>query len=115
MKIFVFPLLLSLLSASPLFADSGSKPADPAVVKKIERVMTGVMPNFKVESVTHSVFEGLYTVKVKNGPTLLSTADAGYFVSGDIYTTANGKIENVSELERKKQRLARVESLTNDQ
>ena len=114
MKKLLLSLVLSMLTMSPVLAAPKDAQVDPAVVKKIEQVMGSVMPNFKVESVVPSVFTDLYDVKISNGPSLLVTADADYFVSGDVYTTVNGKIENVSEVERQKERLKRVASFDRD-
>jgi thiol:disulfide interchange protein DsbC len=115
MKKLILPLVLFLLFSPLGLAASDGATVDSAVVKKIERVMGTVMPAFQVESIKSSVIDGLYEVKIKNGPLLMSTADADYFISGDLYTTVNGEIENVSEIDRKKDRLRQVEAFDKDE
>ena len=81
-----------------------------AVEKQIKQKFSQVMPGFEVQSVAASAIDGLYDVQMLNGPLLIVTADADYFISGDLFTTTSGKLENVSEVKRQKQRLVDIEA-----
>lgn len=85
-----------------------------AVEKQIKQKFSQVMPGFEVQSIVASAIEGLYDVQMVNGPLLIVTSDAEYFISGDLFTTTSGKLENVSEVKRQKQRLADVEAFDKD-
>lgn len=90
--------------------------ADLADVKKqIQQTFTKVMPGFEVQSVTPSAIDGLYEVQMLNGPLLLVTGDAEYFISGDLFTTAQGKLENVSEIKRKDERMDQLKAFDKDE
>lgn len=100
------PLRVFVLAVAMVF--SAVVAADEAVEAAITKKFAQVMQGFSVESVKPSPIEGLYEVQIVNGPLLLVTPDAEYFISGDLFSTANGKLENVSELQRKEQRMAQL-------
>lgn len=86
-----------------------------AVEQTIKKTLTQVMPGFEVESVVPSAVEGLYDVQVLNGPLLMVTSNGEYFISGDLFTTKGGKLENVSEVKRKSQRMGQLEAFDKDE
>ncbi len=103
-------LLAAMLS--PLAAMSADH---AAVEKQIRARFSAVMPTFEVESVTPSAVTGLYDVQISSGPLLMVTPNADYFISGDVFSTGSGKLENVSEVKRQKERLAEVAGFDKDQ
>jgi thiol:disulfide interchange protein DsbC len=112
MKRVYLSIVLMLSMVLPLTALS----ADLAVVEKqIKARFSAVMPTFEVESVAPSAVAGLYDVQILNGPLLMVTPDADYFISGDVFATGSGKLENVSETRREKERLADVAGFDKDQ
>ncbi len=86
-----------------------------AVEQQIKAKFAQVMPGFDVQSIEPSVIEGLYSVQMVNGPLLLVTPDAEYFISGDLFTTRQGKLENVSEVKRKGGRVSKIEAFDKDE
>ena len=86
-----------------------------AVEQQIKKKFALVMPGFEVQSVTPSAIDGLYDVQMLNGPLLIATSTAEYFISGDLFTTASGKLENVSEVKRQRQRLSDIEAFDKDE
>ncbi len=85
------------------------------VEKQIKARFNAVMPTFEVESVAPSAVAGLYDVQILNGPLLMVTPEADYFISGDVFATGSGKLENLSEVRRQKERLADVAGFDKDQ
>jgi thiol:disulfide interchange protein DsbC len=86
-----------------------------AVEQQIKKKFTLVMPGFEVQSVAPSAIDGLYDVQMVNGPLLIVTSTADYFISGDLFTTTSGKLENVSEVKRQRQRLSDIEAFDKDE
>ncbi|WP_372747239.1 DsbC family protein [Litorivivens sp.] len=68
-------------------------------------------PDIQLESVKASDVQGLYEVRLKDGPTVYATEDGKFFITGDLYQLAPGGFVNIAEREReefRKQRMARV-------
>jgi thiol:disulfide interchange protein DsbC len=85
-----------------------------AIEQQIKKKFAQVMPGFEVQSVAPAAIEGLYDVQMANGPLLMVTPDAQFFISGDLFTTQSGKLENVSEVKRQQQRLGEIEDFDKD-
>lgn len=102
-------LLAMVLPLTSVSADLAS------VEKQIKARFSAVMPQFQVESVAPSAVAGLYDVQIVNGPLLMVTPEADYFISGDVFATGSGQLENVSEVRREKQRLADVAGFDKEQ
>ena len=108
----LLPLILILL-CPPMWALAASNAS--RAEKQIRQKFAVVMPRFEVQSVKTSPIFGLYEVQMLNGPLLLSTASADYFISGDVFATASGVAENVSEMSRKQQRVSQIEAFNPDE
>ncbi len=104
-------VLLLCVTLAPLSLQAADM---AAVEKQIKQKFSQVMPGFEVQSVVASPIDGLYEVQMLNGPLLIVTADADYFISGDLFTTTSGKLENVSEVKRQQQRLTDIEAFDKD-
>jgi len=59
--------------------------------------------------------EGLFQVETTSGDILFSSADGRYFIAGDMYSTENNKLVNLSEERREGERAQKVLSIPNDQ
>ena len=59
-----------------------------AAEQQIKKKFALVMPGFEVQSVAPSAIDGLFDVQMANGPLLIVTPTAEYFISGDLFTTA---------------------------
>lgn len=110
-KLLKMVLLVGTLAISAVSAATEIAEVESAIKEKFSQVMQG----FAVSSVKPSPIEGLYEVQVVNGPLLLVTADAEYFISGDLFSTAGGKLENVSELQRKEERMAQLKDFPTEE
>jgi thiol:disulfide interchange protein DsbC len=100
------------LALLPLWALAAADLA--AIEKQIKARFATAMPGFAVQSVVPSAVAGLYDVQIENGPLLMVTPTADYFISGDLFATGSGKLENVSEVKRQKERLADVAAFNKD-
>ena len=101
--------LLCFLSLGAHAADLGR------VERQIKSRFQQAMAGFQVASVKPSPIAGLYEVQMLNGPLLFATATGDYFFSGDLFSTADGKLENITELTRKQQRVAQLEAFPPEQ
>lgn len=73
------------------------------------------IPGLSVKSVEKSKIDGLFQVETISGETLFASADGRYFVTGDMYSTENNKLVNLSEVKREKERIQKIETIPSDQ
>lgn len=105
---------LSLLFATSLFAapatDSGAAaaPVPAAVSGAITANLKKSRPTLVFESIERTPIDGVYAVKVMNGPTLYVTEDARYFVLGDLYEITDQEYVNLAEKQREVARAAKL-------
>ena len=71
--------------------------------------------NLPIESVADSEVPGLFSLKLSDGTTLLTDVTGTYFIHGDIYRNAMGRMVNLSEQERSDSRKALIDGLDEDQ
>lgn len=74
---------------------------------EVEAAIKKALPQYEVESAKLHSGSGLYTVELKNGPTLHVTPDGKYFLTGDMYRIDGDAVENETE----KAKLAQIETL----
>lgn len=65
-------------------------------------------------SVRPSEIKGLYRVELESGEVIYATQDARYFLRGDIYEIGSSSVSNLTEQERSRRRLERVNSMPNE-
>ena len=68
-------------------------------------------PNLGIDAIADSILEGFYQVRLVDGSILHVTADGEYFVYGDLYALRADDIYNYTEEDRKKARLAILNSI----
>lgn len=111
-----FARLPGIVALLCCFAATAHAAADSAKAEKqIRERFAQAMAGFQVESVKASPIAGLYEVQMLNGPLLYATASGDHFLSGDLFTTAGGKLENVTETGRQRQRVAQIERFKPEQ
>ncbi len=96
---------LFLLALSSLSLAQGEANAAPAAVSAdvqaaIRASFKASRPGLTLQSISTSEIEGLYAVKIANGPVLYSTRDGKYFVLGDLFEAAPGGFINLAERAR---------------
>ena len=89
--------------------------SNTAAEKQIRARFAQVMAGFEVSSVKDSPIAGLYEVQMLNGPLLYVTASGDHFISGDLFRTTGGALENVTEVGRQRQRVTQVERFKPEQ
>lgn len=100
-------LMGSLLLAAVAVADEAKQSGiDPEVEKKIVENLQQARGGIKVSHVKVSPIPGIYQVQITNGPVVYITKDAEYFIVGDLYQVAPGRLVNVSKQARNGERAA---------
>lgn len=77
--------------------------------------LSQTMPGLKVKSVKKTNIEGLFQVETTLGEILFSSADGRYFITGDMYSTNNNTLVNLSEEMRGRERVSKVGLIKEDQ
>jgi len=78
----------------------------------IRDILTRTQAGMIIESITPSPVPGLYAVQILNGPVIYASADAQYFIPGDLYTVGNrGSLVNLGEVKRSEIRAAKIAEL----
>ncbi|MEL0637978.1 thioredoxin fold domain-containing protein [Marinomonas sp. TI.3.20] len=104
MKCLFQPLSRFVMISSLLALFSTTTLADKA---EVSASIKQALPQYQIENVELHSGSGLYTVTLKDGPTLHVTANGKYFVAGDMYRVEGAAVENESE----KAKLAKIETL----
>lgn len=108
MTVFTRFLFLAILAA-PLVINAQPVPNEgdgqvgvvPAAVRSaIVSNLKQSRPTLQFESVTTTPINGMYAVKVVNGPTLYTTNDGRYFVLGDLFEVTPQGYVNLAEQQR---------------
>jgi thiol:disulfide interchange protein DsbC len=80
------------------------KPAAKSGLEQAKQVITtslqGSKPGIQVNSVEPSIIPGLFKTDIGGGPQVYATPDGKYFIVGEVYEVAPGKIVNLTERER---------------
>lgn len=97
-------LFVAFTHAAEGDAKSKAKAVDPKIEKKIIENLQQAHADIKVEDVSVSPISGVYQVQLTNGPTVYATADAGYFIAGDLFQVKPGQLVNVSQQAMNEQR-----------
>jgi len=77
----------------------------------IKRVLEASRTDLKVESVTLSQIPGLYAVQFENGPMVYATADAKYFVLGDLFQVRADGFINLADEKRNVDRAREIAAI----
>jgi thiol:disulfide interchange protein DsbC len=80
------------------------KPSANSNLEKAKQVITtslqGSKPGIQVDSVESSIIPGLYKAEIAGGPQVYATPDGKYFIVGEVFEVAPGKIVNLTERDR---------------
>jgi len=94
MKFIKSMLCLSLFTVSVAYA------GDAEIIKEFNNAM----PSLILKSIEKSKIAGLYQVEATSGEMLFTSSDGAYFITGDLYSTVGGKLQNLTEKRREKSR-----------
>ncbi len=92
-------LVLCFSQSSLVYSQSlqSSQIDESAEVKAIRDVLTRTQAGIQIEAITVSPVQGLYEVTVKNGPFIYASADAKYFIPGDMYEAIPDGLVNLGQ------------------
>lgn len=80
------------------------KPTARPTLEQTKQTITdslqGSKPGIQVNSVEPSVIPGLFKAEIGGGPQVYATPDGKYFIVGEVYEVAPGKLVNLTERER---------------
>lgn len=87
---------------------------DPKLEKKIVDNLEQMRSDVKVNDLTVSPIPGVYRAQIVDGPAVYVTEDAKYFIVGDLYQIAPGRMVNVSEQGRNGERMEALAKVDKD-
>lgn len=90
-------------------------PQKPGVEQQIRQKFSSSRPELTLLDIKPSAIEGLFSVQIKNGPTLYATADGAHFLTGDLYAVEPGGFINIAEKQRESGRADIMASLVREQ
>jgi len=106
----IFLLALSVLvAAQGTVIFSASAQDDP--VDTIRTIIQATQPNMVIESITPAPFDGMYQITLMNGQIINATADARYFIPGDLYESLPQGLVNRSEEKRNELRAEKIAAI----
>ena len=83
--------------------------------KQISEVLGQLIPGLSIKSVEKTKIDGLFQVETTTGEVLFSSSDGKYFVTGDMYSTENNQLVNLSELKRETSRIQKINEIADSQ
>lgn len=83
--------------------------------QKIRETIAKAIPDLPVKSIHKSELEGVYQVNTEAGETLFFSQDGRFFITGDLYSLENNKIQNLSEIKREQERVAKIDAIPGEQ
>jgi thiol:disulfide interchange protein DsbC len=107
-------LLALLVSLSSLTASQplqSSAVDDTPEVAAIRDVLFSTQNGIIIQAIVPSPVAGLYEVRVENGPLIYASADAQFFIPGDLYQATQNGLVNLGESRRNELRLERLGAL----
>lgn len=82
--------------------------ASAEVLDSIRKRLMNVRPDLVVLSADTTPVKGLYLAQIENGPTIYSTADGAFFLTGDLFAVRTDELVNLAEEARQKDRIAKL-------
>lgn len=104
-------LVSAALSLSLMLMGAASVSADE---KQIKKHLGEVLPSLAIKSVEPSEIKGLYRVESSNSEVLFVNEDASFFVTGEMFSTAQGRVVNLSEQRKGEARAAQLAAVKRD-
>lgn len=99
----IFALVLGMATLSVSNANAGEA--------EIKSTLAKALPSLVIESVEKSEIPGLYMVTSVNQQVLFTNEDGSYFLTGEMWGAGTGKLVNLSEQRRGKDRLKYMSSI----
>jgi len=75
---------------------------------EIEKSLTKAIPSLKIDSITKSEMSGIYRVETDSSEILFTDETGAFFLTGELYTTAGGQLNNLSEIKKKQMRADKI-------
>jgi thiol:disulfide interchange protein DsbC len=97
----VVSVSLSMISSSVF---SGEKEITNALLKAV--------PQIQIKEIRPSKISGMYEVEDQTGQILFSNEDGSYLITGELYSTTSGSLQNLSEQRRQEARMGQLSSVT---
>lgn len=111
---YVVRRVLTLTSLLFLSLASTAGEVAPEVVERILAALTDARPDFEYRDVETTPIEGLYQVRVENGPLLYVERSGQYFIAGEMYQTLPGQFVNLAELGFSKERARLINAVAEE-
>ena len=102
--LFLLPILL--LIQSTLLAQPASQQEEEIAVIRV--VIATSQPSMIVETITASPIAGMYEVTLQNAQVIYASADARYFIPGDLYEVMPQGMVNLGDLKRNVSRAIKI-------
>ena len=78
---------------------------------EIEKSLINAIPSLKIESISKSEMKGIYRVETKSSEILFTDESGSFFVTGELYSTVGGKLNNLSEVRKMQLRADKISSI----
>ncbi|MFT7185687.1 MAG: thiol:disulfide interchange protein DsbC [Pseudohongiellaceae bacterium] len=78
---------------------------------EIEKSLTKAIPSLKIESITKSEMQGVYRVETDASEVLFTDESGSFFLTGELYTTVGGQLNNLSEIRKKQLRADKISAV----
>jgi len=101
-------LLMSFSSLTVAQSLQSSAVDDTPEVAAIRDVLVSTQSGIVIDAIVPSPITGLYEVRVQNGPLIYASADAQFFIPGDLYQATQNGLVNLGENRRNELRLERL-------
>ncbi|MFT5716839.1 MAG: thiol:disulfide interchange protein DsbC [Oleiphilaceae bacterium] len=79
---------------------------------EIKKSLTKAIPSLKIDSITKSEMQGVYRVETNSSEILFTDENGSYFLTGELYTTVGGQLNNLSEVRKNQYRADKVSAIS---
>lgn len=79
--------------------------------KQIKENLSKAIPGLQIKTVNKSKMDGIFQVETIAGETLFSDSEGRFFLTGDLYSTQNNELVNLSEESRAKGRAEKINAI----
>jgi len=83
-----------------------------AAEAEIKKALGIAIPGLAFNSIEMSEIDGLYRIETSSGETLFITGDGSFFVTGDLYSTDKGRLQNLTEVRRGSLRAGQISAVS---
>ena len=92
--------LIAAVLLLPAALSAQDNPSHESAIAAIRDVMESTQPNLSIDTIVPSPVSGLYEISLQNGQVIFASADARYFIPGDLYEAMPGGLVNRGEEKR---------------